>query len=201
MSLLSTAQNFPPLRGANKVAPCGAGNFLRGGRAQKSGWKIGLVQNRRGSTRYFQKSRCGGPRLQAAQVPRGGALARGHPRWTHRRLCSGDCLLYDMNSPAASHGLVLSFGHLYREPRCARPLYAAAVAADCAPTRYSTPTHPQGRTRASACGLVRAAGSRVSFVSPSFPLQAWQLALRGAICPCVSAYRYGRKKPELASVR
>ena len=76
-------------------------------------WKIVLVQNRRGSTRYFQKSRCGGPRLQAAQVPRGGALARGHPRWTHRRLCSGDWLLYGMNLPAASHGLVLSFGHLY----------------------------------------------------------------------------------------
>ena len=182
MSLLSTAQNFPPLRGANKVAPCGAGNFLRGGRAQKSGWKIGLVQNRRGSTRYFQKSRCGGPRLQAAQVPRGGALARGHPRWTHRRLCSGDWLLYDMNSPAASHGLVLSFGHLYREPRCARPLYAAAVAADCAPTRYSTPTHHRaghGPVRVVSCAQ-QGAGCRSYRQAFRCRRGSWPFAVRFA---------------------
>ena len=36
MSLLSTAQNFHPLRGADRMAPCGAGNLLDGeARAQK----------------------------------------------------------------------------------------------------------------------------------------------------------------------
>ena len=36
MSLLSAAQNFLPLRGADRIAPCGAGNILDGeARAKK----------------------------------------------------------------------------------------------------------------------------------------------------------------------
>ena len=33
-------QKFLPLRGADQMAPCGAGNFLAGRRARKSGWKV-----------------------------------------------------------------------------------------------------------------------------------------------------------------
>ena len=71
MSLLSAAQNFLPLRGADRLAPCGAETFLTGRRARKSGWKSVLAQNRRGSSRSSRKSRCGALTLQAIQVLRG----------------------------------------------------------------------------------------------------------------------------------
>ena len=52
MSILSTAQNFLPLRGADKVAPCGAGNFNKGGGA-KQRLEIVAELNRRGSLRCY----------------------------------------------------------------------------------------------------------------------------------------------------
>ena len=57
-SLLSTAQKFLPLRGADKVAPCGAGNFLSGAARAKKRLEIMAELNQRGSLRCFRKSRC-----------------------------------------------------------------------------------------------------------------------------------------------
>ena len=68
-SLLSTAQKFLPLRGADKVAPCGAGNFLSGAARAKKRLEIMAELNQRGSLRCFRKSRC------AKQSPACAAIA------------------------------------------------------------------------------------------------------------------------------
>ena len=83
MSLLSAAQNFLPLRGADKMAPCGAGNlFDREGRAKKSCRNIVLALNRRGSSRWSRESSCGGPAGPWGRVyepARFASLRRFHP--------------------------------------------------------------------------------------------------------------------------
>ena len=72
MSLLSAAQNFLPLRGADRMAPCGAGNLFDGeARAQKWLEKCAGAE----STRLVAlvpkiKVRCANA-AQATQVPRG----------------------------------------------------------------------------------------------------------------------------------
>ena len=68
MRFSSLAQNFLPLRGADMVAPCGAGNFLKWGARAKKRLKIVAEQNRRSSSRWFRKSRCGGPTLQGGST-------------------------------------------------------------------------------------------------------------------------------------
>ena len=72
MSLLSAAKNFLPLRGADRMAPCGAGNLFDGeARAQKWLEKCAGAE----STRLVAllpkiKVRCANA-AQATQVPRG----------------------------------------------------------------------------------------------------------------------------------
>ena len=58
MDLLSAAQKFLPLRGADGMGLAAQETFLTGMRAQKSGCKSVLAQNRRGPSRWSRKSRC-----------------------------------------------------------------------------------------------------------------------------------------------
>ena len=71
MDLLSAAQNFFRCAGLTGWRLAAQETFLMGRRARKSGWKSVLAQNRRGSSPWSRKSRCGAPTLQATQVPRG----------------------------------------------------------------------------------------------------------------------------------
>jgi len=77
MSLLSAAQNFLPLRGADRMAPCGAGNLFDGeARAQK--WLDKCARAK--STRLVALI----PKIKVRGVNAAGNTGAAGCRWVYR---------------------------------------------------------------------------------------------------------------------
>ena len=81
MSFLSAAQNFLPLRGADRMAPCGAGNLLDGeARAQK--WLDKCARAK--STRLVALI----PKIKVRGVNAAGNTGAAGCRWVHQKSLS-----------------------------------------------------------------------------------------------------------------